>query len=558
MPLSPAPDTTARALLSTDALALTDDDEILTFVSASGLELLGYTSEELVGQPVSRLIHPDDRARAHQSAKVRAATKGVRTVGLRYRCKDGSYAMVESKRQALGVSLTGVLRESQSVMREMGQLKAAQATIERQALSDDLTGLANRVLLADRLNQGIRHLKRSPGFVGVLMLDLDHFKVINDTLGHQVGDEVLVETARRLEHLARPEDTVARFGGDEFVIVVQGLTNPGDLTAFADRIVAGLRAPYRIRGEEVVATVSVGIAVASQPDVLPSDMLREADMAMYRAKDRGRDRNEVYGAALQVRATERLETERLVRRVLSDDLMRVEYQPIVDVASGKTVGAEARLRIVDGERRLVTPDHFLLVAQETGLLPLMDQRLRSFAFADLARWRSDPSCVGVERLAFNLTARELANPEFVSQLAASMAAVGVKGSDLSIEVTEHVLMQTSHSAVASLTGLRDIGIHVGLDDFGTGFSALSYLQSFPLDFVKIDHSFIERIAGDSRSSAIVAAMIDLAHALDLCVVAEGVENADQLEKLRGLGCDRAQGFLFSQPICSEDFIARMK
>ena len=550
-------DATAHALLSADAVALTDDHDILRFVSVSGLALLGYTSAELVGKPLVNLVHPADWTKAGRMQRSTAGSVDPGAISLRYRCKDGSYAPLTSKSRGLLDSLTGVLVESQALIREVGQLKEAQAGIERSALTDSLTGLANRTLLSDRLNQGIRHIKRSSGFVGVLMLDLDHFKVINDTMGHEVGDEVLIETARRLERLARPEDTVARFGGDEFVVVVQGLDDPADLTGFADRIVGGLGAPYHIGREEVVATVSIGIAVASQPDALGADLLREADMAMYAAKDHGRDRHEVYGVALQVRATERLETERLVRRALADDLLLVEYQPILDLPSGTTVGAEALLRIVDSKRGHFSPAQFLLVAQETGLLPVMDQRVRATAFRDLARWRHDPVSSGFKRLALNLTARELADPAFTANLAASIEAAAVKGSDLGIEVTEHVLMQTSHSAVASLTQLREIGIHIGLDDFGTGFSALSYLQSFPLDFLKIDKSFIDSIDADSRSSAIVAAMIELAHALGLYVVAEGVETSAQMTRLRDLGCDQAQGYLFAPSLASPDFLERL-
>lgn len=545
---------TRRRLDISDAVAVTDADDVIRYVSPSCWQLLGYTSAELVGKPVARLIHPDDRALAGLTHQGNATSTGARTVSLRYLCKDGSYAWIESKSKAVIDPVTGVVLETQALMRDIGQRKEAQATIERQALTDALTGLANRTLLADRLNQGLRHLKRSPGFVGVLMLDLDHFKMINDTLGHQVGDAVLLEAAARLQRLARPDDTVARFGGDEFVVVVQGLTDPADLTAFADRIVTGLRVPYQVGEDEVVATVSVGIAVASQPDCLPEDLLREADTALYRAKDQGRDRHEVYGAALQVRALERQQTERLVRRALAEERLIVQYQPIVELANGDTVQAEALLRIDDMEHGRFSPQHFLVVAEETGLLPAMDERVRTIALGELAAWRATPSLRGLERLAVNLSARELASPEFTSRLASRLHAVGLAGSHLSIEVTEHVLMQTSHSAVASLAELRDFGVQVGLDDFGTGLSALSHLHSFPLDFIKIDPSLVECIAIDTRSSSIVAAIISLAHAHGLSVVAEGVETTEQLATLRQLGCDRAQGFLFSAPVSAADFV----
>ena len=420
-------------------------------------------------------------------------------------------------------------------------------------MTDALTGLANRTLLTDRMNQGLRGLKRSHGFIGVLMLDLDHFKVINDTLGHQVGDAVLVEAARRLQHLARPDDTVARFGGDEFVLLVQGLSNPQDLTTFADRVVTGLRVPYQIGAEEVVATVSVGVAVTSQADSVTTDLLREADMAMYRAKDRGRDRHEVFGASLQVRATERLGTERVLRRALADDRLVVEYQPIVELATGFTVEAEALLRIDDVEHGRLSPDQFLGVAAETGLLPVMDEWVRTRAMGALVQWREEAPSRGIERIAVNLTARELASSDFTSRLALALHTAGLQGSDLSIEVTEHVLMQTSHSAVASLSELRAIGVRIGLDDFGKGFSALSYLQDFPLDFLKIDRSFVARIAEDERSSSIVASIIGLAHALGLSVVAEGIETDEQLLQLKRFDCDRGQGWLFAEPVSAAEF-----
>jgi diguanylate cyclase (GGDEF)-like protein len=389
------------------------------------------------------------------------------------------------------------------------------------------------------------------------MLDLDHFKVINDTLGHQTGDAVLMAAARRLQRLARPDDTVARFGGDEFVVVVHGLRQTADLSAFADRVVVALREPYRIGKEEIVTTVSIGIAATTRPDHLPMDLLREADLALYQAKDRGRDRHEVYGDALQVRAVQRIATEKLVRRAIAEEQLVLEYQPIVDLATGKTVEAEALLRIEDPDRGRRMPEYFLSVAEEAGLLPAMDEWVRTTAFSQLAAWRSNGGPRVVERIAVNVTARELATSDFASRLASSLQDTGLDGRDLAVEVTEHVLLQTSHSAVGSLSELRSLGVRVGLDDFGTGFSALSYLQTFPLDYLKIDRSLVERITVDARSSAIISATIDLAHALDLAVVAEGVETEEQVAMLRSFGCDRGQGFVFSRPVSATDFAERL-
>jgi EAL domain-containing protein (putative c-di-GMP-specific phosphodiesterase class I) len=346
---------------------------------------------------------------------------------------------------------------------------------------------------------------------------------------------------------------VARFGGDEFVVVVQGLTASADLNAFAARIVTGLRETHRVGGEEIMITVSVGIATASRPDHLPADLLREADLALYLAKDRGRDRHEVYGEALQTRAVERFETERVVRRALSDGRLSLEYQPIVDLPTGMIVEAEALLRIEDSELGRFTPEHFLSVAEEAGLLPAMDEWVRRTALKQLAAWRSNSNLRSLARIAVNVTARELANASFASQLGALLQECGLTGHDLAIEVTEHVLLQSSNSAVSSLVDLRNLGVRIGLDDFGTGFSALSYLQTFPLDFLKIDRSFVDRLVTDERSSSITAAIIALAHALDLIVVAEGIETSEQLRRLRGFGCDRGQGLVFSGAVAADSF-----
>jgi diguanylate cyclase (GGDEF)-like protein/PAS domain S-box-containing protein len=529
----------------TDALATTDDAGFFTAISPTSTALLGYAPAELIGTRMTRLIHGDDRALAGTARRRTARTGETESISLRLRRKDGTYAWLECRSRPVFDPATGGVRETQMALRDIGDRVEAQQEMERNALTDTLTGLANRTLLIDRLNQALRWLKRNVGLVGVLMLDLDHFKVINDTLGHQAGDAVLVEMARRLQHVARPDDTVARLGGDEFVMVIQGVATFADLSACADRIVTALRDPYRIGGDEVVVTVSIGIAATSRTDHLPEDLLREADLAMYRAKDRGRDRHEVYGEALQARATQRLDTERVLRHAISEGRLSVGYQPIVELTSGLAVEAEALLRSDTIEQGESMPDHVLSVAEESGLLPEIDAWVRATAFAQLGALRSSVASGGIRRIGVNITARELVSADFPARLAASLDRAGLSGRDLSVEVTEQVILQTSNSAVRSLVELRGSGVRVGLDDFGAGFSSLTHLQAFPLDFLKIDRSFVSRIDVDEHSREIVSAIIHLAHALDLVVVAEGIESEAQLAALRGFGCDRGQGFLFA-------------
>jgi diguanylate cyclase (GGDEF)-like protein len=404
----------------------------------------------------------------------------------------------------------------------------------------------------DRLRQGLLRLARSPGsLVVVLYLDLDHFKVINDSLGHHIGDDLLLKMAERLTGHLRPADTLARLGGDEFVLVAEGVTDEAAAIALANRIIEDGRRPFRIDKEEFSCTMSIGVACTADYQHDAEAMLSEADLALYRAKDRGRDQIAVFDEELRTTAVYRLATERMVRRALDEGRTVVEYQPIVDMRTGHAVGAEALVRMRDDEQRLVLPGSFLEVAEETGLLIRIDEVVLADAVKQAAAWRArlGAKFTGV---AINVTARHLADSEFRNAVFEQLEANRVPPGDLQIEVTEQVLMEASNSAMTGLRALRDLGVAVGLDDFGTRYSSLAYLRQFPLDFIKIDKSFVDDVVIDPKVRAIAAAIIVLAHALDLIVIAEGVELPNQAQVLLDLGCDRAQGFLYARAGPPED------
>jgi diguanylate cyclase (GGDEF)-like protein len=401
-------------------------------------------------------------------------------------------------------------------------------------------------VLMDRLRQGLRRMERGNGVLAVLYIDLDRFKIVNDSLGHRVGDAILLKMAERLTHHIRPADTLARLGGDEFVIVAENMVDQATAAELASRIIEAGREPFQVGMEEFVCTLSVGVVTTADSQRAAEDLLREADLALYRAKDRGRDRAEVYDEELQTKAVGRLVTERMLRRALDEGGLVVEYQPIIDLGTGGAVGSEALVRLRDPNTQgLLQPSAFLDVAEESGLLIAMDERVLADAVMQVSGWRTRLAGTQFVEVAINVTGRHLADVGFQKSIVQQLAAHGVEPSNLQLEVTERVLMEASNSAISGLRGLREAGVQVGLDDFGTGYSSLAYLRQFPLDFVKIDKSFIddmERVAGNL---AIVAAIISLAHALDLTVVAEGVETERQRRILEDLDCDRAQGFLFA-------------
>jgi diguanylate cyclase (GGDEF)-like protein/PAS domain S-box-containing protein len=431
--------------------------------------------------------------------------------------------------------------------------RQAQEDLEELSLTDSLTGLANRPLLGDRIQQALARMRREPGTLALVLLDLDRFKVVNDSLGHQVGDALLIAVAERLRSVSRADTTVARVGGDEFVVLVEDLTGADSLTSVAERILEAVREPFRIgeSSEEIVTTASVGIAVTSDATRDSDDLFREADLALYRAKEAGRDRFALFDDALRDRAVDRLDTERRLRSALAEDRLCAYYQPLIDLTTGRIIGAEALVRMWDPELGIVGPPAFIDVAEESGLIVDVDGWMLGESARAAVDWAAADT--GVVSVAVNVSARTLAHRDFLDVLRAATGDVMVTGRLLHLEITERVVLGGEEAASGLLDRARALGPLLGIDDFGTGYSALSYLQRLALDFVKIDRSFVTPLGENPQTAAIVGAIIDLAHALKLAVVAEGVETVEQLAMLRDLGCDVAQGFLMGKPMPREDF-----
>jgi diguanylate cyclase (GGDEF)-like protein/PAS domain S-box-containing protein len=531
--ISLAPDTTGRYLRANRAFA----------------EMVGYAHDDLVGRHILELTHPADTERDAGFLR-RLVDRETTTVAFekRYRRPDGTAVQAWLTSSVVHDADGRPLYLVSHAMDITDRLRE-QAELERLALTDTLTGLANRTLLDDRLDQALARLQRAGGVCAMLLLDVDRFKLVNDSLGHQVGDALLVEIAGRLETVTRAETTVARLGGDEFVVLVEGLRAPEDVHVIAERLLGTLRRPYALgpTAEALVATVSLGISVAASPDRTHLDLYREADLALYRAKDAGRDQYALFDDALRARADARLESETLLRRALADDRLVALLQPIVDLGDGRVHAAEGLARIETEDGRLVMPLDFIDVAEETGLIVEVDSRMvERVAAAYAALSHADRATL--RTVTTNVSARSLEDPAFVDRVRRALSWYGVPGSAMRVELTERSLLTTSPLVRESLDRLAALGVQVGLDDFGTGYSALAYLQRFALQFLKIDRSFVSRLGMSARDDAVVAAVIDLAHAHDLVVVAEGVETAEQLQRLRAMGCDRAQGYLLGRPM----------
>jgi diguanylate cyclase (GGDEF)-like protein/PAS domain S-box-containing protein len=527
---------------SSDFVMAADRRGVLDYVSPSVERLLGKPSAELVGSSLIDFAHPDDAAALTNLVTRAAATPGTNVTGeWRVQQPDGTWLPVETVASCAGedAGSAGVVLNS----RDLKERKALEQKLSFQSFHDPLTRLANRSLFRERVEHALD--RRHVGEIAVLFVDLDNFKTINDSLGHAAGDHVLVETAHRLRSTLRAEDTAARLGGDEFAVLLE----EADVTTaarVAERIRSALGTPFWVLGQEVFVSASIGIAMREEGDS-GGDLLRNADVAMYTAKQKGKARFEIFESAMHETVMARLGMEAELRRAIERHEFVVHYQPIVRLDSAEVVGAEALVRWQHPTRGLVPPVEFIPLAEETGLIvPLGGWILRQ-ACGQLAEWQRlrpgrEPFVMNI-----NLSSRQLVRDLMAEEVAAAVDESGIRASWLVLEVTETVLMADPAAAAASLDQIRDLGVRIALDDFGSGYSSLSHLRRFPIDIVKIDKSFVDDVAADGVQSAIARSIIELGRAMNIQTVAEGIEAGEQAEALLGLGCELGQGFFFARP-----------
>ncbi|HEX7956917.1 MAG TPA: EAL domain-containing protein, partial [Pyrinomonadaceae bacterium] len=425
----------------------------------------------------------------------------------------------------------------------------AEEQLLHDAFHDALTGLPNRALFMDHVKLAIQRSRRSGNrLFAALFLDLDRFKIINDSLGHMVGDQLLVGIAHRLEACLRPGDTVARLGGDEFTILLEDLASTEDAIDVARRVQEAVTQPFNIGGHEVFTTASIGIALSNTGYERAEDLLRDADTAMYRAKLEGKKRHVVFDKGMHDRAMELLQIETDLRRALTRGEFFLNYQPIVDLETGKISSFEALVRWRHPERGLVMPGDFVSVAEETGLIVPLGLFVLNEACRQMRSWQKLGLADERVTISVNLSSRQFSQADLIEQISSALRDSGLRASNLKIEITESMVAENIDTAIDMLTQLRALGVGISIDDFGTGYSSLSYLHRFPIDTLKIDRSFVTQMTDNAENAEIVRTIVTLARSLDMDVIAEGVETREQLRQLGSLGCDYGQGYLFSRPV----------
>jgi PAS domain S-box-containing protein len=548
-----------------DMIAVVDVNGNRLYNSPAYEKVLGYSGEELSAGSSVDQIHPSDRERVKQAAaKARTSGRGQR-LEYRMRHKNGTWRILESTANLIENGSRGVERLV-IVNRDITERKRAEEMLEHRALHDGLTELPNRALFVDRLQHSLIRARRHSDYsFVVLFIDIDGFKVLNDSLGHSAGDELLILVAKRLAACFRETDTIARsapemdskvaddslarLGGDEFTVLLDDVSQPSDAIRVGQRILDKIAHPFNISGQEIVISASIGIVASSNSYEGADDLLRDAEIAMYRAKQAGKARCEVFDPAMHSSAVRRLKLETDLRRGLEQGELLVYYQPIISLESDKIVGFEALSRWKTAQG-MISPAEFIPVADETGLILPMNRALFLESCQQLQAWQSKLDCSPQLTMSLNITPRQFAQPDLAKEIGMILKQSGIRPSAVNLEITETIAMGDADHAFSVLSDLKALGVRLSIDDFGTGYSSLSRLPRFPIDALKIDRVFISQMSSDHDNHEIVRLIVMLAHSLGLKVVAEGTETQDQITELKHLKCEMAQGFLYSPPVDS--------
>lgn len=527
-------------------------DSYVEYANPACLRLLGAASiDQLSRFAVLQLVHPEDRDLAKAAFAPIQNGGEMGTIELRLISLDAQ--LIHTEVMGIPIIYDG-LPSVQLLIRDVTDQKRAKAALEYQTLHDPLTGLPNRALFMDRVSQALNRSQRVGARIVVMLADIDRFKIVNDSLSHTVGDHILVGVAQRLRACFRPSDTVARFGGDEFVVLCEDTEDLTALGTLGERLVRALDEPIVVNNEPFHISISVGISESNPANGRADDLVRDADTAMNRAKERGRRRFEIFDESTGTEVAGRLQLESALRYGIGHGELRAYFQPVVDASTGIITGVEALIRWQHPENGLTPPALFIPIAEDSGLIVPIGTWIFAEACRQAKEWEPLIPEGRVFKISVNLSTRQFLDPGLLDTVEDILQAANLDSSKIHMvfEVTESILMAEPDEAVAILQAFRNLGVSIAIDDFGTGYSSFSYLKRFPVETLKVDRSFISGLGADSDDEAIVSAVIQLAHALNLQVVAEGVETTDQLLRLRNLGCDLIQGFYFAKPQPADD------
>ncbi|MEE4377104.1 MAG: EAL domain-containing protein [Candidatus Competibacteraceae bacterium] len=554
---------------SPDIIYILDNEGRLAFVNDRVDSLLGYAPAELIGKHYSDLVYEKDMLTTYHTLSELKANESVFSkaeIRIKYnnsvqepRFFENSFMLVDRDLANCNIFETvdhgKIVNESDhssvvfGVARDVTERRRAQEKINYQAYHDLLTGLPNRKLFKDRLSCAIIHSKRDQEQFTVMFLDLDRFKFVNDSLGHMIGDGLLQAVAKRLMHCLRESDTLARIGGDEFMLLAPGVSTSEDAKTIAAKVISALKLPFIVENHELFLGVSIGIVLFPEHGSTMEDLIQHADIAMYHCKAQNKGGYEFYTSHMNKTFSESLSLETSLRKALETEQFAVFYQPQIDISSGAIVGMEALIRWNHPLRGIISPAEFISLAEETGLIVSLGEWIMRTACLELKRWR-DSGLTSV-RLAVNLSAKQVEQPNFVEKMIEVLNEYDIPGQMIELEITESVIMKDMNSVIQKLSQLSNRGIHIAIDDFGTGYSSLSYLEQLPINTIKIDRSFLRNVKSTTHKSSVIAAIVAMAKGLERNMIAEGVETETQVEYLRTLGCREMQGFLFSKPLGAE-------